>query len=268
MWKNLFQSGPKDKRALCTLLKKLEHRKVFDTETLKMMEGVLQISEMIVGDVMVPRTEMVVVSKDAEPPSFLAKIIESAHSRFPVIGENKDEVIGILLAKDCLKACFEKKPFDLQTMVRPPLFVSENKRLDHILKEFKASHTHMAIVADEYGGIAGLVTIEDVLEQIVGEIEDEYDSISSEDAIKPQQNGTSVVLAQTPIAIFNHHFHATLSDETFDTVGGVVLHAFGRLPKKGEYVELGPFGFTVLQADYRRIRLMKVEVLPSKPPEG
>ncbi|MBI4356405.1 MAG: CBS domain-containing protein [Gammaproteobacteria bacterium] len=260
MLRHFFQRDPKNKSALCALLKRLEERKVFDTETLKMMEGVLQVSEMQVKDIMIPRAQMVVVQKDAEPGSFLAEIIESAHSRFPVIDGNKDEVVGILLAKDCLKICFEKKPFDLQKIVRPPLFVPENKRLDHILKEFKSSHTHMAIVVDEYGGISGLITIEDVLEQIVGEIEDEYD-LPLEATIKPQKNGTYVIHAGTPIPVFNRTFQATLSDETFDTIGGLVLHAFGRLPKKGEYIEFEAFGFTVLQADYRRIRLLKVEVL-------
>lgn len=257
----LFSVLPKDKKNLSMLLKKVEQNKVIDAETLRMMEGVLQVSQMRVGDVMIPRAQMVVVQKDASPDTFLPEIIESAHSRFPVIGGDKDEVIGVLLAKECLKAFGESESFDLKKMIRPPLFVSETKRLDAMLKQFKASRNHMAIVIDEYGGVSGLITIEDVLEQIVGQIEDEYDFQTAEEAyIKAQATGVYLVNALTPVEEFNRYFQSTFNLEEFETIGGVVMHAFGHLPKRGESVQVDIYQFTVLQVDNQRIRLLKVVV--------
>jgi magnesium and cobalt transporter len=219
-----------------------------------------------VRDIMIPRAQMDVVSVEDEPAQFIPLVLETRHSRFPVIGENKDDVVGILLAKELLNYYTNPETFKLHDTLRPVVFVPESKRLNVLLRDFRANRNHIAIVVDEYGGVSGLVTIEDVLEQIVGDIEDEYDFDEAEDNIIPEANGRYRVKAQTEIAAFNEKFGSELSDEEFDTVGGLVLKAFGRLPKRGETTTFDKFRFRVVRADSRRIYTLQVEKL-SPPPE-
>lgn len=254
---------PQDREQLVELLRDAEQRNLLDAQALAMIEGVLQISEMQVRDIMVPRAQMVIVEEKTELKDFLPSVIESGHSRFPVIGENKDEVIGILLAKDLLaySTAETQDNFNMREILRPAVFVPESKRLDKLLQEFRRNRNHMAMVVDEYGGVAGLVTIEDVLEQIVGEIEDEYD-IDDESYIKQHSRTQFIVKALTPIEEFNQHFNAHLTTENFDTIGGLVTHAFGHLPKRGETIQIDQFRFKVLHADNRRIRLLRMTIRP------
>lgn len=257
----LLGDEPQDREDLIKSLQDAVQRNLLDVDALAMIEGVLAVSEMRVRDIMIPRSQMVVVERDEEPEVFLPIIIESAHSRFPVVGANKDEVVGILLAKDLL-AYFQaerKSDFQVRDVLRPAVFVPESKRLNVLLKEFRSSRNHMAIVVDEYGGVAGLVTIEDVLEQIVGEIDDEHD-IDEEDFIN-KNDSDYTVKALTPITEFNEHFGTNFSDEEFDTIAGLVVHHFGRLPRRGESLTLDNLGFRVLRADSRRIHLLRVTQL-------
>lgn len=255
---------PRDREQLVSLLRHASENKIFDTYALAMIEGVLQVSEMQVRDIMIPRAQMVVVEEDASLTQFLPTITESQHSRFPVIGENRDEVVGILLAKDLLRFVFDsKEKFNIKEILRPAIFIPESKRLNVLLREFRANRNHMAIVVDEYGGISGLVTIEDVLEQIVGEIQDEYDT-QEEDNIKKLNKNQYNVKAITPIEDFNKQFRTDFSDEEFDTIGGFVLKQFGHLPKRGEAVTVKKLTFKVLHADNRRIRLLRVTVTKPK----
>ncbi len=249
---------PKDREQLVTLLRDAEQRKLLDANALSMIEGVLLVSEMQVRDIMIPRTQMITIAENDAPEIFLPIILESAHSRFPVIGDNRDEVIGILLAKDCLHMISNPENFDLHEMIRPAYFVPESKRLDKLLAEFRQTHNHMAIVVDEYGSVAGCVTIEDILEQIVGEIEDEFD-VDDESYIK-KHHGMYIVKALTPVEEFNQFFNSKFSDENFDTIGGLVVHKFGHLPKRGEKITLGQYEFEVLHADNRKVRLLKLTV--------
>ena len=253
---------PRDREELIRLLRDAEERHVLDAEALSMIEGVLQVSEMRVSDVMVPRSQMVVVEHDVTLEQVLPLIVESAHSRFPVIGDSRDEVLGILLAKDLLVYCLEERrgELDMRKVLRPAVFIPESKRLNVLLKEFRTSRNHMAIVVDEYGGVAGLVTIEDVLEEIVGEIADEHD-VDEHGTITRSGPDTYRVKALTPIEDFNQYFDAEFSDEECDTVGGLVLHSAGHLPKQGDTLSVGQFRFTVLQADKRRIHLLEVKLL-------
>ncbi len=232
---------------------------VIDNDALAMIEGVLGVSEMQVREIMIPRSQMVVVERDADLQDILRIVVDSAHSRFPAVGENRDEVVGILLAKDLLPLFLhgEEARFNLRDILRPAVFIPESKRLNVLLKEFRASRNHMAIVVDEYGGVAGLVTIEDVLEQIVGEIEDEHD-IAEDVYIFEHRNGEYIVKAMTPIEDFNEHFGTDYSDEEFDTIGGLVMHAFAHMPKRGESIRIGDFRFQVLSASNRRIHLLQV----------
>lgn len=252
---------PQDRKQLVSLLRDAEQRNLLDAQALGMIEGVLQISEMQVWDIMIPRAQMVVVEQDSTPEEFLPLIIESGHSRFPVIGETRDEVIGILLAKDLLNYNFRQQTtrFQMRDILRPVVFVPEGKHLNTLLQEFRNTRNHMAIVVDEYGGVAGLVTIEDVLEQIVGEIEDEYD-IDEEVFIKKNNETQYTVKALTPIDEFNQYFNATLDDSEFDTIGGLVMQAFSHLPKRGEVIIIDRFRFKILSADNRRIQLLRVTV--------
>lgn len=252
---------PRDREQLIALLRDAEQRNLLDSDALLMIEGVLAVSEMRVRDIMVPRSQMAVVERDAHPREILPVIIESAHSRFPVIGESKDEVVGILLAKDLLTYFAEEggENFHVRDVLRPAVFIPEAKRLNVLLREFRASRNHMAIVVDEYGGVAGLVTIEDVLEEIVGEIADEHD-IEDEDFITEHSPTNFTVKALTPIQEFNQRFGADFSDEEFDTIGGVLMHHFGRLPKRGETLSLGRLRFKVLRADSRRLHLIQVSL--------
>lgn len=250
---------PQNLDQLIELLRDAEKRNLVDTQALAMIEGVLHVSEMQVREIMVPRTQMVVVNSDSQPDEFIGSVTESGHSRFPVIGDNRDEVEGILLAKDILEfyARGDEREFDMDDVMRPAVFIPESKRLNVLLREFRESRNHMAIVVDEYGGIAGLVTIEDVLEQIVGEIDDEHDTEEGS-FIRRLGNGECTVKAITPIEDFNEYFHTDFSDEEFDTIGGVVIKGFGHLPRRNETTRVGGVMFKVLRADDRRVHLLRV----------
>ncbi|MEP6997459.1 MAG: transporter associated domain-containing protein [Betaproteobacteria bacterium] len=252
---------PDDREELLKLLHGAFEHKLLDADALSIIEGALQVSEMTVRDIMIPRAQMDVVSIEDEPAQFIPFVLETRHSRFPVIGENKDDIVGILLAKELLNYYANPDSFELHDTLRPVVFVPESKRLNVLLRDFRANRNHIAIVVDEYGGVSGLVTIEDVLEQIVGDIEDEYDFDEAEDNIIPEANGRYRVKAQTEIAAFNEKFGSDLSDEEFDTVGGLVLKAFGRLPKRGETTTIDKFRFRVIRADSRRIYTLQVEKL-------
>ena len=257
---------PDDREELLKLLHGAFEHKLLDADALSIIEGALQVSEMTVRDIMIPRAQMDVVSIEDEPPQFIPFVLEKRHSRFPVIGENKDDVVGILLAKELLNYYANPESFELHDTLRPVVFVPESKRLNVLLRDFRANRNHIAIVVDEYGGVSGLVTIEDVLEQIVGDFEDEYDFDEAEDNIIAEANGRYRVKAQTEIAAFNEKFGSEFSDEEFDTIGGLVLRAFGRLPKRGETTTIDKFRFRVVRADSRRIYTLQVEKL-SPPPE-
>ncbi|OGI68768.1 MAG: magnesium/cobalt efflux protein, partial [Candidatus Muproteobacteria bacterium RBG_16_60_9] len=252
---------PATRDELLHVLREAADRDLIDRESLDMIEGVLQVSEMKVREIMVPRSQMEVVDKNLTPEAYLPMVIESGHSRFPVVDGDKDKVIGILLAKELLRYFqLDKRSraqFKLLETLRPAVFVPESKRLNVLLRDFKANRNHMAIVVDEYGGVAGLVTIEDVLEQIVGEIADEYD-IDEDTMIMPRDNGDYVVKALTPIGEFNERLGARLSDAEVDTVGGIVMTTLGRLPRRGDRVTLNDLQFEVLRADSRRVHLLKV----------
>lgn len=253
------RKDPDDRQELTELLRDAENRHLIDPETLTMMEGALHVSEMRVRDIMVPKSQMVVVVESAEPKDFLPTITESGHSRFPLLDKKGEQVLGILLAKDLLAylAQDDEMEFDIKDMLRKPVFVPESKRLNILLREFRTSRNHMAIVVDEYGGVAGLVSIEDVIEQIVGEIDDEHD-IDEDDLIRQHRSNRYTVKARTPIDEFNEYFRTDFSSEDYDTIGGVVLQAFGHLPKRGESLDHEGFNFTILRADRRRIHTMRV----------
>ncbi len=261
---------PEDREHLGALLRNAEKHNLLDADALAMIEGVLNVSDMQVREVMVPRSQMIVIKEDQSPDVFLPVMVESAHSRFPVIGDNRDEVEGIILAKDVL-AYFGQRDmggekgtgvrFNLRDLLRPAVVVPESKRLNVLLKDFRANRNHMAIVVDEYGGVAGLVTIEDVLEQIVGDIEDEHD-FDDDVFIVRHSDEKFTLKALTPIDDFNEYFEAKLSDDEFGTIGGLLMKKFGRLPKRGESAELDRFQFTVLRADSRRIHLLQLTILP------
>jgi len=255
---------PEDRDELLTLLHGAFERKLLDADALSIIEGALQVSEMTVRDIMIPRAQMDVVSIEDDPAKFIPFVLETRHSRFPVVGENKDDVIGILLAKELLNYYANPESFNLHDTLRPAVFVPESKRLNVLLREFRANRNHIAIAVDEYGGVSGLVTIEDVLEQIVGDIEDEYDFDEAEDNIIPEGEGRYRVKAQTEIADFNEMLDARFSDEEFHTIGGVVLQAFGRLPKRGESITIDGLRFQVLRADSRRLHTLQVQRLPGK----
>ncbi len=250
---------PRDRKDLIALLQQARDRALFDSEALGMLEGVLQVSDLQVRDIMIPRAQMVVIGRDQDLNQILPVVVNSAHSRFPVIDDDRAEVIGILLAKDLLQYCGESAPrFKLRDIVRSAVFVPESKRLNVLLREFRASRNHMAIVIDEYGNAAGLVTIEDVLEQIVGEIEDEYDFDEGAFILKRGPNNY-MIKAHTTIEDFNEHFDVEFDDSDYDTIGGLTVNAFGHLPVRGESVVVGGFRFTVVRADSRKVRLLNVE---------
>jgi magnesium and cobalt transporter len=257
---------PEDREELLALLHGAFERKLLDADALSMIEGVLQVSEMTVRDIMIPRAQMDVVSLDDEPPRFIPRVLETRHSRFPVTGDNKDDIVGILLAKELLNYYNDPAHFVLRDTLRPAVFVPESKRLNVLLREFRAKRNHIAIVVDEYGGVSGLVTIEDVLEQIVGDIEDEYDFDETEENVIAEAGGRHRVKARTEIADFNAHFGTDFANDEFDTVGGLVLQAFGRLPKRGEAADIGGLRFRVVRADSRRLHTLQVESLV--PPEA
>jgi magnesium and cobalt transporter len=251
---------PDNREELLDLLHAAYERNLLDADALTMIEGVMQVSEMQVRDIMIPRAQMDVIDIDAPHAEILAYVIETAHSRFPVIDGDRDNVIGILLAKDLLRLC-SGEAINLRETLRPAVFVPEAKRLNVLLREFRSSRNHIAIVVDEYGGVAGLVTIEDVLEQIVGDIEDEYDYDEDEDNILQDKGNVFRVKAQTEIGDFNQVLGASFSDEEFDTVGGLVVNAFGHLPKRGEGIDIGAFHFQVTRADSRRVHTLLVSRL-------
>ena len=248
---------PEDREQLIELLHGAYENSLMDADALAMIEGVLQVSEMRVGEIMIPRAQMDIIDINDPPEVFIPFVIETAHSRFPVIDKDKDDVIGILLAKDLLRH-YAESDSDIRGMLRPAVFIPESKRLNVLLKEFRSNRNHIAIVVDEYGGVAGLVTIEDVLEQIVGDIEDEYDFDETEDNIIREHDGVFRVKAGTEIEDFNQTLGAQFSDEEFDTVGGLVVSRFGHLPKRGESVKFDGFNFSVLRADSRRLHAVRV----------
>ncbi|HUW51223.1 MAG TPA: CBS domain-containing protein, partial [Sulfuricella sp.] len=228
----LLLREPEDREQLIALLHKAYERNLLDSDALAMIEGVFQVSEMQVRDIMIPRGQMDAVDINEPPEKFIPFVIETAHSRFPVIDKDKDDVIGILLAKDLLRY-YAGEEFNVREMLRPAVFIPESKRLNVLLKEFRCNRNHIAIVVDEYGGVSGIVTIEDVLEQIVGEIEDEFDYDDQEDDIISAPNGRFRIKAQAEIANFNEAMGTAFSDEDYDTVGGLVVSKFGHLPKRG-----------------------------------
>lgn len=259
-----FLTGePQDRSHLVELLREARDRHLIDGEALAMIEGVLQVSEMRVRDIMVPRVQMVVVPRDANLDTIFPLVTESAHSRFPVIGDDKSEVVGVLMAKDLLARSRENPGMQVEAMLRPVRFVPESKRLNVLLREFKEHRSHMAIVVDEYGNTAGLVTIEDVLEQIVGEIEDEHD-FEEEEYIFQRGENNYRIKALMPLDEFNQYFEVEFSVEEFDTVAGLVVHYFGHVPSRGEKIILGNFEFTVLRADTRRVFLLGLLILECK----
>jgi magnesium and cobalt transporter len=257
-----LKGEPKDRDQLIQLLRKAQARGLFDTDAQSMIEGVLAVSDMQVRDILIPRAQMVVVNRNDSPEDIIPVAIESGHSRFPVVGDDRDDVIGVLLAKDLLRYSSRNgsEQFSLRDILRKPVFVPESKRLNVLLKEFRASRNHLAIVVDEYGSVAGMVTIEDVLEQIVGEIEDEHD-IDEDTFIRKLSDVSYTVKALTPVDDFNEYFGTGLSDEEFDTIGGLITHEFGHLPSRGETIILGNQSFQVTNADNRRINLLKVTLL-------
>ena len=263
---SLLLREPEDRDQLIELLHSAFERKLLDAEALSMIEGVMQVSETQVRDVMIPRSQMDMIDVAESPEKFIPFVIDTAHSRFPVFEDNRDNVIGILLAKDLLRFYAEEE-FAIREMLRPAVFVPEAKRLNVLLKEFRANRNHIAIVVDEYGGVSGLVTIEDVIEQIVGDIEDEYDFDETEDNILLDRSGRYRVKAVTEIGDFNEHFGSHFSDEDFDTVGGLVVGRFGRLPKRGESIAIDGFTFQVLRSDSRKIHSLLVDKPKSREPQ-
>ncbi|MBO6563398.1 MAG: CBS domain-containing protein [Pseudomonadales bacterium] len=260
---SLALSGePSSRSELLELLRSAEQRALLDGEALSIIEGALTVSDMQVREIMVPRAQVVFVRIDEEPAEFLSTVIGSGHSRFPVLGENQDEVVGILLAKDLLSLAHKdrKQKFNLRDSLRPCTAIPESKRLDILLQEFRATRNHLAVVYDEYGGISGIVTIEDVLEQIVGDIEDEYD-FEEEGFINEHADGSFTIKALTPIEDFNEYFEIQFSDEEFDTIGGLVTSCFGHLPKRDEEVAIDQFQFKVLNADGRRVHLLQMNIV-------
>lgn len=249
---------PEDREQLVALLHSAYERNLLDADALSMMEGVIQVSETQVREIMIPRAQMDVIDISHPPEQFIPYVIETAHSRFPVTDGDKDNIIGILLAKDLLRY-YAGEEFDVRDMLRPAVFVPESKRLNILLRDFRSNRNHIALVVDEYGGVCGMVTIEDVLEQIVGDIADEYDFDEDEDNIIRQNEMHWRVKADTEIADFNAALGTEFSDENCDTVGGLVLKAAGQLPKRGEVIELGEWRFTVLRADSRRLHVLLVE---------
>ena len=259
-----FSGEPDTREDLIAVLRDAQGNGLIDVDSLRMMEGALSVSELSVGDVMVSRSQMVSLPGHARFIDLMKQVVESGHSRFPVHGEDRDEILGILLAKDLLRGVVaDNGPGDVHSLLRPAVLIPESKKLNLLLKEFRLSRNHMAIVVDEYGGVAGLVTIEDVLEQIVGKIDDEHDDAEDGSAlIAAQTDGQFVVDALTPIGDFNERFGASFPDDEYDTIGGLVTEAIGHLPETGEELTLDRFQFRVIRADARRVRAFLVSVMP------
>lgn len=267
--KRLTSEGPLDRTGLLESIRAAARAGVIDGDALRMIQGVLHVADRHVRDIMVPRSQLVVLERDSGPQQLLPAVIESGHSRFPVIGDDRDQIVGILLAKDLLRYFAEdaKGAWDIRNVLRPASFVPESKRLSVLLKEFRASRNHMAIVVDEYGGVSGLVTIEDVIEEIVGEIADEYDT-DEDQSIRREGDRQFTVQAHARMQEFNEYFGTRFSDEEYDTIGGLVMHQFGRLPRRGEAVTMDGLEFKVIRSDRRRIDQLRVttpEALPARP---
>lgn len=257
-----FSAEPKSREELLAIIKEAADRQLLDQEALSIIEGALDVADQQVREIMVPRSQMVFVKVDQQPAEFLPTVIESGHSRFPVFGDSMDDVKGILLAKDLLKLLVTgTDDFQLANFIRPATIIPESKRVNILLQEFRENRYHMALVIDEYGGISGLVTIEDILEEIVGDIEDETDEDADDTFIRTVSDNEYVVKALTPIEEFNDYFDVEFSDEEFDTIGGIVTKAFGHVPMRNETAEVGGFQFRVLYSDNRQIHLLKVSRL-------
>ncbi len=253
---------PSNRDDLVELLRDTHADGLIDADTLRMFEGALGISSKTVGDVMVPRSQMVALPAEGKLLDLMKQVVDSGHSRFPVHGEDKDEILGILLAKDLLRGVVaDNGPGSIHELLRPAVLIPESKKLNVLLREFRQSRNHMAIVIDEYGGVAGLLTIEDVLEEIVGEIDDEHDDAEDPNAlIAAQADGQFAVSALTPIEDFNERFGADFDDDEYDTIGGVIIGAIGHLPEVGEELTLGRFAFRITDADSRRLHALHVSV--------
>ncbi len=261
----MFTGEPNSTGDLIRLLREAEKNQVLDFDALSIMEGALQVSDMQTREIMIPRSQVVMLKLGMDTDELLSLVIDSGHSRFPVVGDNPDDVIGILLAKDLLPLALaeQRSKFNLKEILRPCIAVPESKRLNYLLQEFRSTQNHLAVVYDEHGGVAGIVTIEDVLEQIVGDIEDEFD-IDEEDYIKQHLDDRYTVKALTPIDEFNEHFGSDLNEEEFDTIGGVVINHFGHVPKRGEKININHFHFEVLSSDQRRVKLLQLTLMEAE----
>lgn len=257
-----FSSEPKSRHDLMAILEVAKNNEVIDNDAISIIDGAMKVSEMQAREIMVPRTQMKVIDLAQPLDELLPLIIDSAHSRYPVFGENTDKVLGILLAKDLLPQILKKDPeqFNVASLIRPATVVPESKRLNVLLREFREKRNHMAIVIDEYGGVAGLVTIEDVLEEIVGEIEDEHD-VEPDTFIKKLTENDYIIKALTPIEDFNDEFDTDISDDEFDTIGGIILKRFGHLPRRNEVTTINGFEFKVLNADNRQVHLLRMSAI-------
>lgn len=257
-----FSDEPKSRDELLEIIKDAAENKLLDQDALSIIEGALDVSSLQAREIMVPRSQIIAVRLDDSPQEFLPQVIESGHSRFPVIGENLDDIKGILLAKDLLALALNGTDnFNLESILRPANIIPESKRVNVLLREFRENRYHMALVMDEYGGISGLLTIEDILEEIVGNIEDETDDIDDDNFIKRMSATDYIIKALTPIELFNEHFASQLSDEDFDTIGGILMQEFGHIPKRNEVATLDQFQFRVLYADSRQIHLLRLTLL-------
>ena len=256
---NAFSAEPKSREELLEIIKEAAENKVVDSQALEIIEGALDVSEQQVREIMIPRSQMTLINIDDHLQDILPKVIESGHSRFPVIGESSDDVRGILLAKDLLPLILGGlEDFTLANILRPATIVPESKRLNILLREFRENRYHMALVIDEYGGISGLVTIEDILEEIVGEIEDETDDNADDAYIRKVSDNDYIIKALTPIEDFNEFFESGFDEDEFDTIGGILMGAFGHLPERNETTEIDGYGFRVLYADNRQIHLLRL----------
>ena len=256
-----FSADPKSREELLDIIKDAANNQLLDQEALSIIEGAMDVSSLQAREIMVPRSQIVAVRIDDTPQEFLPKIIESGHSRFPVIGESADDIRGILLAKDLLRLLLDnQQEFNLENILRPANIIPESKRVNVLLREFREKRYHMALVIDEYGGISGLLTIEDILEEIVGDIEDETDEEVSDDFIKRVGETDYIIKALTPIEDFNEFFGSGLSEDDFDTIGGILMQEFGHLPKRNEVATIDNFQFRVLYADNRQIHLLRLTV--------
>ncbi len=257
-----FSDEPRSRDELLEIIKDAADNKLLDQDALSIIEGALDVSSLQAREIMVPRSQIIAIRLDDSPQDFLPQVIESGHSRFPVIGETLDDIKGILLAKDLLPLALNgTENFNLESILRTANIVPEGKRVNVLLREFRENRYHMALVMDEYGGISGLLTIEDILEEIVGEIEDETDEEENDNFIKRMSDSDFIIKALTPIEEFNEHFNAELSDEDFDTIGGILMQEFGHIPKRNEVAVIENFQFRVLYSDNRQIHLLRLTVL-------